>query len=942
MDDGAGGMGSLIGRAAEQAILRERLAGLARGRGALALIGGEAGIGKTTLAEAALTRARGDGAAVAIGRCYERGVAPPFAPWPDLLAALAAAGALDLAGLPAPFGAAPPATTAYQLMRAVVAALHAAAARRPVAILLDDLQWADQEALDLLDLATRQLDAAPLLALATYRSEEAGHGRPLFDFLPQLQRNRPASTITLGPLSAAETASLAEARLGACSDALIAGLHARADGNPLFLVAWLDDLAARGRLGRDGAGRWAAPAAVAPTPPLLRQLAEQRVDRLGEETATLLNTAAVVGQEWDLGVVEAALAWPEELLLAALAPALAGQVIAPAAETPERYRFAHGLIRDVLYDRQLARQRRRLHARIASILEGAGAGAPGAVEPAALAYHFGQAEDWASASRYSLAAGDEARQRAAVASAARFYQQALDFARRAAPPPETPLTTLYERLGRARLTLHQHAPAATAFTAMLEAARAGDDRLSEGRALGWLSFVHTRLSRLADARRLGEGALALAEQLAEPRLLAFAHANLGHLDKIAGEPAPAVRHLETAEPLARAAEDAETLCWSLQNLAHLAVWRGEYALAEAQAEEALALARRTRDALSLGGSTWILGLARGERGRYEPARQALQAGLDQADESGEHHYFVRLLNTMGWLHSELGDYATALAWDQRALAASQRGDADPATEAERYSLLNLATDELGLGRPDAAASHLRAFERVRDDNEYARLRYLNRHQLLLAEEALARGDGETALRQAEEAARLATTKGVRKNLAKGWLLAGRALLALDRPREAAERLRRSVALADELGHGSLRWVARLWLGRAATALRQRGEAASLFQQALDQVEALAAALPEARTRDAFLAAPTVIALREAADAASAPSAAVAVEYPAGLSAREVEVLRLVAQGETNQAIAEALSISVKTVNAHMTSIFNKTGSANRAAAASFALRHRLA
>jgi DNA-binding NarL/FixJ family response regulator len=147
-----------------------------------------------------------------------------------------------------------------------------------------------------------------------------------------------------------------------------------------------------------------------------------------------------------------------------------------------------------------------------------------------------------------------------------------------------------------------------------------------------------------------------------------------------------------------------------------------------------------------------------------------------------------------------------------------------------------------------------------------------------------------------------------------------------------------VALADELGHGALRWQARLWLGRAEAAQHRPREAATALAAARDLVDAIAAVLPTAALQAAFLAWEPVQALH-AAGAAPPPAAA---DYPAGLSAREVEVLRLVAQGETNQAIADTLSISIKTVNTHMTSIFNKTGCANRAAATSFALRHGLA
>jgi tetratricopeptide (TPR) repeat protein len=155
------------------------------------------------------------------------------------------------------------------------------------------------------------------------------------------------------------------------------------------------------------------------------------------------------------------------------------------------------------------------------------------------------------------------------------------------------------------------------------------------------------------------------------------------------------------------------------------------------ASEAVAQARESRDALALGGGLWNLGIARGELGRYEPARQALQAGLDHVEEAGERHYLVRLLNTIGWLYGELGDTETASRWNKQALEASHHGQIDRVTEAERYSLLNLVTDALQARDMEVAAAHLQRFEQMLDHSEYSRFRYLNRYQLLRAEISLA-------------------------------------------------------------------------------------------------------------------------------------------------------------------------------------------------------------
>ena len=928
----------MVGRADALRSLQCRLEGALHGQGALALISGVAGIGKTALALAFTAHAQQLGATTAIGRSYESGARPPYAAWQNLIANLEAAGVVEPVTLPDPFGAGPPARSAWQLMQAVVGALSAAAAVRPLVIALDDLQWADQETLDLLEVATRGVEKLPILVLATYRSDEVHRRHPLSDSLPILHRDRRVEAIALSPLSLADVALLVEARLGPSSPELASFLRARSEGNPFFAIELLRDLAEQGRLLKDADGRLVPPTGTVQVPEMLRQVVSRRVTRLGLEVETLLKVAAVIGEEWQLPILEAVIGWPEEPLLGALELALEAQVIAPAGEQAESYRFAHGLIREVLYDQQVSRRRRHVHARIAeAIATSQPANEQSRDRTAALAYHFAAAEDWSPAARYAIAAGDAARDRFASRSASQFYQQALDALARSPGPADLGLLlALSERLGQVHLVLGQQALAEAAFTRMLETARAAGDRLGEGHALYWLSFVQTRLDQVVEASSTGEAALRVAEEVDDRRLLALTHFNLGHVSKVVGEMELATHHLEQAGRLARQGGEPDVLSLCLLNLGQLAWMKGDYARGEALATEALAMARAGHDTTAIASAYWALGTVLVERGRYERARAVLQAGLEHTEESGDRHYLVRLLNTMGWLYSELGDAATAADWDRQALAACGHGLCDPVAEAERYSLLNLATDALLGGDLDAAADCLREFDCLGDQNQYARFRYRNRYHLVQGELALARGDADGALRRAEEATRLAEAKGMRKNLAKSWMLSGRALHARRRSKEASNLLRQAVSLADELEHGSLRWLSRLRLAQILAG-RRPAEAARLYQEAHERISMIAADLADDLLRERFLGSPLVRDIL----AVTAAAADAAQTYPAGLTAREVEVLRLVAHGATSQAIAETLSISVKTVNAHLSSIFNKTDSANRAAATAFAFQHDL-
>ena len=933
----------LVGRSAELGLGDRCLDAIRNGQGVLLLISGEAGIGKTSLATAIGRRAETQGAFFAVGRCFETGGMPAFAPWTELLAGPTLTATTDLSSLPPPFGTGAPLRSAYELMRSVVTGLGMVARERPLVLLLDDLHWADPDTLELLWFVTRELESTRLAVLATYRAEEVNRAQPLYAVLPRLQRDCPVETIRMTELSQLDTALLVETRYGPCSPEMATHLHARAEGNPFYLVQLLRDFAERQLLIRDDEGRLIPPAQSVDVPMVLQHIITQRVARLGEDVETLLSVASVVGQEWELALVETLLSWDEARLLRCLETALSAHVIVAAAETTETYRFGHALIRDTLYGQQVGRRRKQLHGRIGVALEARIAihPDPAAATPA-LAYQFASAEDWTKAVQYALSAGDTARDRYATQSALRLYEMALHALQRSqsgvAAVSAGFATQLHERIGRLHMVLNQQEQAERAFTQMLESAHAHGNRLAEGEALAWQCLIRTRLNRMGEAMASGDAALQVAAETSDTRLRALAHQTIGHAHEVIGELVVALDHMERAAQLAREGQHRDVLGLCLPDLAVMAMWRGDYLRAEQLGEESLELARANHDALSFGVACFRLGLARGEIGRYEAAREVVQLGLDNAAESGERRNLAKLLNTMGWLHDELGDVKTARQWDQRALQAARHGHDVWVMEAELYSLLNLATGALHVGEIEAAEAYLGEIEPLLDRSQYARFRYLNRYQLARAETALARQANAEARRWAEEARALATAKGIPKNVAKSWLVEGRALLAAGSSADAVDRLRHGVALADALAHGSLRWQGRLWLGHAY-ASRRDAAAATVYKEALDRVESIARELTDISLRACFLGSPLVQEVRNAV--AQLKVNPPKPGYPVGLTAREVEVLRLVAAGATNSRIAEVLSISSRTVDVHMTSILGKTGCANRVIAAAFAQRHGL-
>ncbi|HEY3558278.1 MAG TPA: BTAD domain-containing putative transcriptional regulator [Kribbella sp.] len=351
----------LVGRDAELAALQ----GLLEAAGAapqFAVLVGEPGIGKSRLVSEIAARARGF--AVLTGRCSQDEGAPPLWPWLGVLRTLAETDLPDpvrrqLAELTDLLESGDAGRTApaedvdaarFRLWTMTADVLVSASLVRPLLVILDDLHWADASSLKLLRHLADMLDTGRLVVLATRRTAPELTG-PLGAVAESLGR-RHALRLELQGLTTSEAAVLLEAatqRKPGTGEA--EALRARTDGNPFFLVELLRD------------DRRDVPAAVT-------DVVARRVARLPAATGELLRTAAVIGREFDLGVLAAATGRDEDELLDGLDPAVAAGVIAEGDQV-ERFRFAHALVRDVVYAGLPAARRARRHAAIAEVLDGA-------------------------------------------------------------------------------------------------------------------------------------------------------------------------------------------------------------------------------------------------------------------------------------------------------------------------------------------------------------------------------------------------------------------------------------------------------------------------------------------------------------------------------------------------------------------------------------------
>jgi DNA-binding SARP family transcriptional activator len=417
---------TFIGRSRELEVLESALQSVTEGRGALVLVAGEPGIGKTRLAEELAARAEATGFRVLWGRCFEGEGAPPFWPWLQALRDLGGPGDGELTDLLPGEGGAPaaaePGSARVQLFDAVARRLRTEAGSTPLVLVFDDLHWADTPSLLLLQYLGRELATMGVLVVGLYRDTEPDR-TALHEAVGRLSPESVTARLHLGGFGTGELAEFLTA-LGLERPARLGtDLLRRTEGNPFFVREVLRLLDTAGHL-TDGSGD---PAAV-PVPTTVRDVVRSRVGRLSGETGALLELASVVGREFDLDVLEGLVSDggdPVALLEEAMA---AGLVEEAAGGSVGRFSFTHALVQEALYDRLAAVRRARLHGRVAEVLVSLEGPDPARRLPE-LAAHFCRAAAGGrhvdEAVRYAVAAAEAATAALAYEEAVGLYERAL-------------------------------------------------------------------------------------------------------------------------------------------------------------------------------------------------------------------------------------------------------------------------------------------------------------------------------------------------------------------------------------------------------------------------------------------------------------------------------------------------------------------------------------
>jgi DNA-binding CsgD family transcriptional regulator len=952
---------------------------------AFALVGGEAGCGKSRLAREFAFAAAGDGALVLYGAC-DSVVQRPYGPFVEALDQLvrttdadtlradlgAGAGELTrllpdlsqrLGELPAPV-AADPDTELHRLHSAVADLLAAVGRRAPLILVVEDGHWADTQTLLLLRHLARGSSEARALLVMTFRDTEAEVPKALATTLVDLRRSEGVVRLRLAGLSAEEISEFVERAaggdLGPELPEVAFALHELTGGNAFLMTELWRTLLETGTL-RDGEGagdgRAGVAAAVARlgSPEGVREVVSQRLARLSAVTGALLELAAVAGPEFELSVV-APEGVPDTALHAALEQAVAHGMIEEVPARRLAYRFTHELVRRALYDRMPGLRRAELHLRVAEALERA-RDASESRGLAELAHHFAEAapvDGPRRAVEYSLLAARAALTTLSFDEADARFSTALELG---IDDPRRRGETQLE-LGAVRFRSGRAAEAMASFRAAAHIARGLDDaHMLATAAIGFEEACwRPGITDAGAVELLEEASRALGDEDSELRVMLLA--GLGRAHAFTGDSAESGRVRERATAMARRLDDRRGLATVLM--------RSHWSRGEGSIEETLDMLSEARElAEGLGDyelqaeiMAWrVAGLV--VLGDLETAARELAAGHAMALRLRQPftlHVTEHYASTLALCTGRLADAEAAAQrsheWGRLLTARDASGvngiqmfgirreQGRLAELAPVIGLLASAGGPSGAWRPGLAAllaelgmedEARRELKQVRREGfEPLRVSLWLASLTYLADACAAVADAELAALVYPELAPLAGGNVVIGHGVACYGAADRFLGLLaatlgDQDR-AAEHFEQALVFNRTIG--ATTWVAHTLYAYGRTLrVRDRG----------DDAARAAEMLSEAATLAERIGMPTLLARARAlgaqVDRAHVP--------PDDLSWREVDILRLVAVGRSNREIGLELSISGHTVANHVRSILRKTGAANRTEAAGYAYRHAL-
>jgi DNA-binding CsgD family transcriptional regulator/pterin-4a-carbinolamine dehydratase len=996
------GAGVFVGRQQEMEELKSALAEARSGQGRLVMLVGEPGIGKTRTAQELAAQAQASGVQTLWGWCYEQQGTPPFWPWvqlirsyvhlkdPDQLRTEMGRGTADIAEIvpevkqklpdlePPP--AQEPDQARFHLFDSISTFLKNASRTQPLLLVLDDLQWADKPSLLLLQFLARQLKDSNLLMVGCYRNVELSRQHPLTGTLAQLSREPVFKRQLLRGLTPEDTRSFIQLTAGIQpSQQLAAAIHTRTEGNPFFMNEMIRLLTEQAEL---TAGSWTtAPiesgnvtAQRMRLPEGVKEVIGQRLNRLSEQCYQVLTVASIIGKQFDFQLLKKLHnSVTEEQLLEVIDEAIDAHLIEEVSAGGELYQFNHTLTQQTLSEELSTSRRIRLHARVGEALEGL-YGDDAEINAAALVYHFAEAEPVVGMEKlvhYSLLAGERALAAYAYEEALAYFQRGLAAKRvplrRKVPARDAEEAALLFGLGRAQ--------AATVERHLLQEAvdlmsRAFDYYLETGDVVQAVVLAQYPYPLVALGRTGVAPFIPRALELVPPdsltagRLLASYGAELGRIEN---DYEGAHGAFSQALAIARQEKDLALEARTLAASANMDLFRLHLEEALEKVRQVIALAQRLED----HQLAWVwaahVDAARALEllGEVGPGQQHAAAALELAEKLHDHYRLTLASRVSVTLDRHVGDWQRARDFSdhsltvaphdnsllsERVLLEYQLGDFHQA-EAFLERLLEGAS-QVGV-RPDLQNSYpaltIPWVARVTGELDWLNVAVALAQSILsspssnplsvlcsragLGIVAVLRGDAAAAREQYEA---LECQRGFMLAAISTDHLLGLLAHTIGNLDRAFKHFEDALAFCRKAGcRPELAWTCHdyaeallVWAGfQPAPTPENRVKAVTLLEEVLS-------ICAELDTKPLLERAQ---ALQDKVNSPPRPAST----FPDGLTQREVEVLRLIAIGKSNREIAESLTLSVKTVDRHVSNIFAKTGASNRTEASWYATRHRL-
>ena len=687
------GLLPLVGRVQELATMQRLYDGMLTG-GYFLVVEGEAGIGKTRLADEFVSWVRLRGASVITARCYSGESYLAYAPFIDgLRGGLRAAPSdwhqplqahwiveaarllpelgrlrLDLPSA-APLNSPGAQTRFFEGVCQVLLSLYAGAS--PGVLLIDDLEWADEASLDLLTYLVRRLHGRRLFVLAVWRSEDLPSVHRLRRLLAETQRDGFGSAVQLArldPASVRELAGTVASGLGLASETLAHRLYEETEGLPFFISEYLAALPeSAGSLESD----WSMPQGV-------RDILHSRLEAVDEAGLQLLQTAAVIGRSFDFDTLLSASGRSEDETTATLETLVARGLIrdmeparGAAAEEPVGqliYDFSHEKMRSLVYAETSQGRRRLLHQRVAEGLLRHAHGRQGLRRVAAqAAYHFRQSGRLEEAAEYSKLAGEHARTLFANAEALTHFQIALALGHPDFLKLEEAIGDLHTLLGdyTAALTSYQTAsrrPQASLQDTGRLLQKMGDVYHRQGEwDLAESSFQAAAQSLEAQADPAGRAGEAGGASEAGKASLSRLYADWSRTLRRHDQPERAHEMAAQALNLAEKAGDAQALAQAHNILGMLQRSQGDLQGAIIHLEQSLAIAEKLPEPGSRIAALNNLSLAYADHGELERALAYTHSALELCALQGDRHREAALHSNLADLYHISGNEALSMA-----------------------------------------------------------------------------------------------------------------------------------------------------------------------------------------------------------------------------------------------------------------------------------------